>query len=453
MSSSSILIKNANVVTLDPQVRVLKSHDILIEADRIKAIGKTGSLSVKSGKVDTVIEADNKVVMPGFINAHTHFYSTFARGLTKTKSSSNFHQVLKNLWWPLDRTLNHEECYYSAIVMLMEAIRAGTTTVFDHHASNGCVEGSLDVVAKAVQDSGIRAALCYEISDRDGSSVSTQAIKENERFLKYISHLRMSNSKSSSSTNLKGMVGLHASFTIESDTIKEVASLAKTYNTGIHVHVAEDPIDQEITRQKYGCSAVERFFRAGLLNTKSIVAHGVHLDDQEIQILKDSEVFLAHNPESNMNNAVGTADISELIQEGVRVGIGTDAMTMNMPLELRCALLKLRDLKGDPSVGFSIITQMLQQNIKLADEMWGESLGTVSEGTVADLVIMRDELATNLSDENLIGHLLYSMVPMVTDTVIVGGKLLMRDGQFTTLDEQKIYAKSREMAKEVWRRI
>ncbi|HOW89688.1 MAG TPA: amidohydrolase family protein, partial [Elusimicrobiales bacterium] len=182
----TILIKNAVIATLGTANRVLKGHAILIENGLIKKIAPQKSFK---GRYSKVLDGAGKLAMPGFINAHMHFYSTFARGLIKAAPSRNFTEVLENLWWRLDKRLTNADTYYSSLIPLIEAVRKGTTTIIDHHASPFSVRGSLKAVEKAVRETGLRASLCYELSDRDGAAVSEAGLEENSDFIKYAAAL------------------------------------------------------------------------------------------------------------------------------------------------------------------------------------------------------------------------------------------------------------------------
>jgi len=165
-----ILIQNGTLITFGAPCRVLEGHALLLEDGLIRRIAPPGELT---GPFDQVIDARGKVVMPGLVNGHMHFYSTLVRGLGKAEPSATFQEVLDHLWWRLDRKLTLEDVEMSARIILLDAIRKGTTTLVDHHASPFAVTGSLDAIARAVKDSGLRACLCYEVSDRDGEAIVT----------------------------------------------------------------------------------------------------------------------------------------------------------------------------------------------------------------------------------------------------------------------------------------
>src|ERR1035441_5570342 len=267
----SLLIENGTVLTAGKTPAVLPNHSVLIENGCIARIAPKNQFKQFGGKR---IDASRKVVAPGFINAHTHFYSTFARGLTKTKPAENFVDVLKNLWWRLDSALTTEDCYYSALIALLDSIRHGTTTLIDHHASPQAVRGSLSAIEKAVKQSGLRACLCYELSDRDGARISKEGLEENVAFIRHCqrtnslkvgravlsapcevaqtSTLRTSSDsrgalRTARSTTLSfiphptiaALFGLHAAFTLKDATLEKAAALGQELGTGFHIHVAE----------------------------------------------------------------------------------------------------------------------------------------------------------------------------------------------------------------------
>src|ERR1035438_1648518 len=180
-NAMSLLVENGTVLTAGKTPAVLANQSVLIEGGCITRIAPKSQFKRFAGRR---IDASRRVVAPGFINAHTHFYSTFARGLTTTKPAGNFVDVLKNLWWRLDSALTIEDCYYSALIALLDSIRHGTTTLIDHHASPQAVGGSLSAIEKAVKQTGLRACLCYELSDRDGVRISKEGLEENVAFIR-----------------------------------------------------------------------------------------------------------------------------------------------------------------------------------------------------------------------------------------------------------------------------
>lgn len=441
---NSLLIENGTVLTLGKTPRVLNGHSILIENGLVAKVAPAGRIKNFRGKR---INASGKVVLPGFINAHNHFYSAFARGLTKTKPAKDFMGVLRNLWWRLDRALTPEDCHYSALVALLDSIRHGTTTIIDHHASPHAVAGSLDEIARAVTETGLRACLCYEVSDRDGADIAKQGLAENFRFIRQC--------RRQNDPHIKALFGLHASFTISDSTMEKAAVLGHELNTGFHIHVAEAQSDQDWTKRHCRKRVVERLNRFGILGPQSIAAHCIHINRREMDLLAETRTAVVHNPQSNMNNAVGTADVIELTRRGALVGLGTDAMTTNMLEELRVALWAQHLRAANPSAGFAEATKaLLVNNPKIAGRIFGLRLGEICEGAAGDIAIFNYDSPTPLENKNIAGHLVFGISQTEADTTIVGGRVLMENRKLSlNLDEPRIRARARELARNLWKRI
>lgn len=442
--AGTLLIKNGIVVTLGDDNRVLYNHAVLCEGKHIKKIAPQKTFR---GKYDKVIDASNQVVLPGFINSHMHFYSTMVRGLGKAKPSANFQEVLEHLWWRLDKKLTLDDCYYSALLPLIDAVRHGTTTIIDHHASPGAVRGSLDVIAKAVKQVGLRASLCYELSDRDGENVAQEGIDENVAFIKRC--------QKEDDDQLRALFGLHASFTLTDKTLERAAEAGRELNSGFHVHTAEAVSDQEHCYKNYGLRIVERFHRYGILGPKTIAAHCVHINDREMDLLAETGTAVAHNPQSNMNNAVGVADIITMTQKGVLVGLGTDAMTVNMLEELRSALWAQHLSHDNPSCGFmGALSTLAFNNARIANRYWGSKLGEIKEGNYADLVLIDYLPPTPLDESTFLGHLCFGLSQSSVDTTIASGRVLMERKKLKLgIDEAEVAARSRQLAKKLWSRF
>jgi putative selenium metabolism protein SsnA len=478
----SLLIENGTVLTGGKAAAVLPNHSILIENGYITRIAPKNQLKQSAGKR---IDASRKVVAPGFINAHTHFYSTFARGLTKTMPAGNFVDVLKNLWWRLDSALTTEDCYYSALIALLDSIRHGTTTLIDHHASPQAVRGSLSAIEKAVKQTGLRACLCYELSDRDGARISKEGLEENAAFIrrcqraeargqrteaqgrnsavqgsrfkvqssKFAAHAQPSTLNPQPTTS--ALFGLHAAFTLKDATLEKAAALGRELGTGFHIHVAEAESDQQYSQQKHSLRVVERLNKFGILGARSIAAHCVHVNRQELDILSQTQTAVVHNPQSNMNNAVGIADVVSMVKRNVLVGLGTDAMTTNMLEELRVALWAQHLRAQNPSVGFSeVVSALFCNNPKIAERSFGLPLGELREGCPGDAVVIDYDPPTPLEAGNSFGHMVFGMSQAAVDTTIVGGRVLMENKLLTfDLDEPRINARARELAAKLWQRL
>jgi putative selenium metabolism protein SsnA len=456
-----LLIENGTVLTGGKTMAVLPNHSVLVENGYITKIAPKKQIKGFAGKR---IDASGKVVMPGLINAHTHFYSTFARGLTKARPARDFVGVLKNLWWRLDSALTTEDCYYSALIAVLDSIRHGTTTLIDHHASPQAVRGSLPAIEKAVRQTGLRACLCYELSDRDGTRIAKEGLEENVSFVRHCQHSSGRKSALTSHSQpstlnpqptVSALFGLHAAFTLKNATLEKAAALGHQLGTGFHIHVAEAQSDQDFSQSHYRKRVVQRLNQFGILGPQSIAAHCVHVNPREMEILAETETAVVHNPQSNLNNAVGIADVLALMQRGVLVGLGTDAMTTNMLEELRVALWGQHIRAQNPSVGFSeVVSALFANNPLIAARAFGLPLGELRAGCVGDVVVVDYDPPTPLSADNPFGHLVFGLSQAAVDTTIVGGRVLMENRRLAlNLDEARINARARELAARLWKRL
>jgi putative selenium metabolism protein SsnA len=438
----SIRFENGIVITLGEQNRVLWNATVVTEGELIAALGDSTEMLHRFPDSQS-IDCSGQLILPGFICSHHHFYSTMARGMSiPGEPAANFLQILERLWWKVDRSLLEEDILLSAQLPLIDCIRNGTTTVIDHHASPSLREGSLDLIEQAVRQAGIRASLCYEVSDRN---IPGGGISENERFIKKVGK---------GDGQIAAMMGLHASFTLSDMTIDKCVGIAREAGVGCHIHVAEDVADREDALAKFHMPTVKRMDKLGVTGEKSIFAHCIHIDDSEMEILASTKTIVVHTPESNMNNAVGVTPILKLLKKGVLVGLGTDGMNSDMLSQLRCAYLLQRLANHDPRVGFLEAPQLLlQNNALIAKRQFNLLLGEIAEGRPADLAILDYQPPTPLDETNFLGHLIFGLVDAAVDTTVCKGKILMKGKQILTMDEEAIAARSRELAPFMWKRL
>jgi putative selenium metabolism protein SsnA len=434
--------ENGIVVTLGEKNRVLWNATVVTEGERIKAVGDSVEMKRRFPGADS-IDCSGKIVLPGFICTHHHFYSTMARGMSiPGEPASNFVEILKRLWWKVDMALDEEDIILSAQIPLIDCIRNGTTTVIDHHASPAMRDGSLDLIESAVRQAGIRGSLCYEVSDRN---VAGGGVAENKRFIQKVGR---------GDGQIAAMMGMHASFTLSDTTIEECVGIAKEAGAGCHIHVAEDAADREDSITKYRIPTVKRLERLGVTGEKSIFIHCVHIDEAEMDILAATRTSVVHNPESNMNNAVGVTPLLKLLNKGVLVGLGSDGMGSDMLAQMRCAYLLHRLANHDPRVAFLEAPRLLlQNNAAIAERQFGLRLGEIAEGRQADLAIIDYQPPTPLSEANFLGHLIFGLVDATVDTTVCRGKILMQGKQILSMDEERLAARSRELAPKMWKRL
>jgi putative selenium metabolism protein SsnA len=440
----ALLIENGTVLSPGGTPRVRRRHSVLIEDGLVTRVAPSGRFGRFAGRR---IDAAGKVVLPGLINAHTHCYSTFARGLTKLKPARDFAGVLRNLWWRLDSALTTEDCYYSALIALLDSIRHGTTTIIDHHASPHAVTGSLAALERAVRETGLRACLCYEVSDRDGARIAREGLAENAAFIRRC--------RERADDRVQALFGLHAAFTLSDATLEQAAGLGRELRAGFHIHVAEGHGDQEAAWRTAGMRVVERLQQFGILGDHSIAAHCIHVNRREMDLLAATGTAVVHNPQSNMNNAVGIADVLALTRRRVLVGLGTDAMTTNMLEELRVALWAQHLAHENPSVGFGeLVKALLTNNATIAGRIFGLRFGELRAGGAGDVAVFDYDPPTPLEDANLAGHVVFGLSQAPVDTTIVGGQVLMEHGKLTlNLDVERVHARARERARNLWQRL
>ncbi|MBC7813413.1 MAG: amidohydrolase family protein, partial [Burkholderiales bacterium] len=334
-----LLITNGTLVTWGDNNRVLNDHALAIENGVIAAIGPTAELSERYPTAEK-LDARGQLVMPGNICAHTHFYGAYARGMAiPGPAAADFPQILERLWWPLDKALDADAVRLSALVCLVDAIKHGTTTLFDHHASPNFIEGSLDVIADAVVLAGLRAVLCYEVTDRDGEAKMRAGIAENVRF--------MNSDNKHHRPLVTGTFGLHASLTLNDDTLRACADALPT-GGGFHVHVAEHEADENDSLRRSGKRVVERLHEYGIWGRKTIAAHCVHINEAERVILRETGTWVTHQPRSNMNNAVGALALDDMLAAGIPVCLGNDGFSNNMWAEWKDAYLLHKVANRDP---------------------------------------------------------------------------------------------------------
>ncbi|MEW6566941.1 MAG: putative aminohydrolase SsnA [Chloroflexota bacterium] len=443
-----MIIHNTAVVTWGRPNELLDDHAVVIRDGRIADLGPSADLMARYSSEER-LDARCQLLMPGNICAHTHFYGAFARGMAiPGDPPAAFPAILRKLWWPLDRSLTEDDIRYSALVCLIDAIRHGTTTLIDHHASPNVIDGSLDILAEAVAQAGLRAVLCYEVTDRDGPERAQAGIAENVRFLERCRREAVAEGRAAA------MFGLHASLTLSESTLAACRQAAPQ-GTGFHLHVAEHPADEEDSLAKSGLRVVHRLARHGLLGGRTIAAHAVHVDESEIELLAQTGTWVTHQPRSNMNNGVGAAAVEDMLAAGVRVGLGNDGFSNAMWEEWKTAYLLHKVWHRDPRrmPGGMVVEMAVYHNAALAGSFFPPApLGVVAVGAHADLILVDYHPPTPLTADNLPWHVLFGFRESMITTTIVAGRVLMRDRRLLTLDEEAITLRARELASLVWSR-
>jgi cytosine/adenosine deaminase-related metal-dependent hydrolase len=282
--------------------------------------------------------------------------------------------------------------------------------------------------------------LCYETTDRHGRAGAEKGLAENERYLRQCGQKQ--------SGRFAALAGAHASFTLEDSTLSALAAMANRHKSGVHIHVAEDPCDEDACRQMHGISLIDRLDRHGLLTSKTVFAHGTHLDAQAVERVNQSGLFLAHNARSNMNNAVGYSPVGKL---KCPVMLGTDGIGADMFAEARTAWFKSRD--GHAGLSPMDIVNMLANSARRASSALGVTLGKLQPGAAADVVITDYRPFTPLSSDNLLSHLLFALSARSVRHVLIDGLWALRDRTVVQCDEHRTQSEAQKVAAELWKRM
>ncbi len=431
----SLLLTNALLVELDPMK--VEAGSLRIDGGVIADRGT--NLAPRPGEV--AIDCGGCVVMAGLVNGHTHLYSALAAGVPMPpEPMRNFHEILKFLWWRLDRGLDAESIHLSALVGALDAAHCGTTTLIDHHASPSLIDGSLDLMERGLRDVGLRGVFCYETTDRNGIQGRDEGIAENARYI--------ARCKAASDGRFGALVGAHASFTCGNDTMEKLAALAASTSTGVHIHVAEDPVDQEFCTKDHDMSLVDRLAKYDMLNPKSIFAHCTHLGERAFDMLAEAGVHVGHNTRSNMNNSVGYTRLGWVKSPLL---LGTDGIGANMFSEAQTAWFKACDAKA--GLAPQDIVRMLANNARRASRALGVRLGELVPGGAADVVVTDYLPATPLNSGNFAAHFIFAMGSQHVRHVMVGGDWVLRDRAIQLGDEAKWRRAAVPAAKRLWEKM
>ncbi len=427
MIESEKTIKNAWLCQVKNLTVLPVFADLTIEAGKIKTIQPKDfstfinqNETTKNGSVDL----QGRIVTLPLVNFHDHFYSRLAKGLPAMGPMDNFENVLKNLWWKLDLALEPEMIAASAQMSVLESIRNGVTYIFDHHASPAATGGSLTIIRDELKKNGLRAVLCFETSDRNGELLKEQALIENLKFIE------------NGDADFKGMLGLHASFTITDQTLVRSAEIVKQTGAGIHIHLNEGGLDRTASFEKFGLPPVQRLERAGLLSEKAILAHGIDLIEVDYQTIKNSGCAIVYNPDSNLNNSVGLANFRN-VPKKIPILTGTDGMHANIARSLKQLFLLYRHAGASFDEAFSWFQKIYFDQLRFVRKYFSD-FPMLNLGDRADLIVWDYVPPTPISSDNFWGHFIYGILERPVRSVMQQGEWLLKDFQLTKVDEEKI---------------
>jgi putative selenium metabolism protein SsnA len=420
-----ILLKNATYI--DWKTLNFSHVNILVGQDN-NSIQFIENVKQIENKTDlTVLNCSGKLVTKSFAVGHHHAYSVLSRGMgAPKKRPENFYEILKYIWWTLDKCLDPEMIEYSALATAIACAKAGSTFVIDHHSSPTTIKGSLEIIAKAFDKVGISHLLCYEISDRDGIETTREGLYETKTYLK----------------KHQGLIGLHASFTVSNDTLNQAVELMDVFDSGIHMHVAEDHYDQDFSLKNFGKRVVERLKDSGVLkSSKTILAHCLHLDENEKEIIRNSRCWVVQNAESNMNNNVGRFNGDNI---GPNIMSGTDGMHSDMLQSIKAAFFAGQ---GFDSINYQSAYQRFRNVHRYISE---NNFKGDSENS---LVVLDYNSPTEINPNNFLGHFIFGINSNHVRDVISNGKLIVKNRQIQTVNESEILESSRECANRLWKKM
>ena len=396
---------------------LVEDVDLRVAACRVKERGP--DLAPEDG--ETVIELAGATVLPGNVNGHMHLYMSLTAGAPHPpREPSGYKETLSEVWWNLDRCLDKDAIYLSAVAGAWDAVRSGTTLIFDNHSSLSYVRGSLDEVMRALTEVGVRGSLCYEVTDRTGKGVRDAALEETERFL-----ARRIEGRSGHVPQFRAKVGAHASFTLEERTLERLAAICDKYDAAPHLHIGESADDRAISRKRGWADPVDRLLDAGLIRPGAILAHGVDLEEGELARVDQAGAWLIHCARSNMDSGIGRA---RLRGWGDHAALGTNAIDQNMWGELRSTYFRGREV-SPPDLDLEATARLWLGTYRLAREHFGEPFGSLRAGAPADFIVLDNFQKTPLTTETWLSHLLYDFHPWDIGSVWVGGRRVYENGE------------------------
>ncbi len=460
------VFQNATVLEFDPP-QIREGLNVVVEGGEITEVGPNAGVSAGSGarrggsgpgtgektpqnaSSTKIIDMKGKLLFPGLVNGHTHYYSALARGvMADLNPMPDFVSILRQLWWRLDQAIDLDILYYSGLTASLDAIRCGTTAAIDHNASANAIEGSLVALKRGFETAGLRGATCYEVTDRYDPGGMQAGIDENVAFAGLVDSERKERREGGQDDVLvECHIGGHAPCTIPDEGLAAIADACEKTGRGFHVHVAEDRWDVSHSHITYAEDLIPRLDRFGLVNDRSMLIHGVFLNRAEVELINSRNAFMVHNCRSNMNNGVG---YNELLPEIENLALGTDGIGGNMFSSMQTAFFKHRDAQGPVQADFFL--KSLAAGNRLLERIFHRPFGRVEPGYPADLVVAEYHPPTPLLPENIAGHMAFGMGSEIVESVMIAGRMVMEERRFPH-DLEAVYAEARGQATRLWERM
>ena len=405
-----------------------------------KTIVKVGQMSEFKNEGYNIIDGKGQLLLPNFVCAHSHIYSIFARGLALPFNPKNFQEILDQMWWKIDSQIDNDITYYSGIAAGSEFLLNGVTTVIDHHASGDEILGTLTSLKKALVNTlHMRSLLCFETSDR---FPVMDCVKENISF-----------ATKNHNEHVGGLFGMHASMSLSNDSLKLISKKIK--DIPIHIHVAESEMDEADSYEKYGMNIVSRLDKYHLINKDSLIVHGVHISDEELQIVKDREAYMVVNTTSNLNNAVGIPDIKKYLDNGLKVMIGNDGLSSSMATEYLNAYYLTHLKNSNPtSMNLGHILDIINNAYQYVGRRLGIRIGKIQESYVSDFLLVPYTPFTDMNSSNAFGHLFFGLYPNFRpNDVYLDGVRIVKNGELASKKAREELIKSRTYSEKLWKKV
>ena len=431
------LLRNLNLLRPCSEKPFLENAYLVIEDDTFLSIG----ISEPGGEFEEVVDCKGKFALPGLINAHHHLYSALAVGMPPPgKKPNNFTEILQEVWWKLDLALDRDTLSASFESGLIDGLKAGATTVIDHHCSPSFIEDSLSLLGETGKRLGVATGLAFEVTDRNGSELFEKSLQENFDAAE----------KHADDPELATLLGLHASFTLSDDSLKKIAEvMSKKSGWGIHTHLSEDKADEQDARERGYGSVVERLDHHGLINSSAMLIHGVHCLESDGERILNKSAHLVHNPTSNANNRIGM--LPSLSANRLKPGLGTDGMQSNMIREAKEGMLIRSSHLGGGDGGVDYQSLLFEHNPRIASSVFGRRIGRIEPGFRADLVFYDYHPRTEVHDGNVFGHVFFGL-DLPCD-VMSGGTMRVQDHSVIGIDEKSVKQEAAEQSQKLWKRM
>ena len=442
-----VLLNNALIVTMNKNRDVIPRGFVAIRDGKIVDVGVGDGTS--RYEAEEVVEGRRTIVTPGFVCAHTHFYGVLLAASTwfgLIEPPTDFQQNLQRIWWALDENIRYDDIYAASLMGSIMFARTGTTFFKDMNSSPNSVTNGLDYIRKGAEEVGLRGYAGFCATQRRSLEEGFKIIAENERFVR--------ETHADPKAKVKGFFAVHASFTVTDDVLTKTKELADKYGTIYAMHVEEGLIDVYHNIERYGKRPVERLRDIGFLSDRFVAVHVVQAIDEELKIIKEYGVHVAHNAMSNMINGVGVPRIQRMLELGINVAIGNDGYVFDVFDNMRSTYLVHKVVNKDPRILAPLdVIEMATINAAKALHV-DDRIGSIEPGKDADIVIIRPEFVpTPLNEKTVYGHMVNTFTGQDVWGVLVEGRWVTKERKVVTVDVEDAMERAHKTIARLWDRM